>query len=437
MIIELANTPSTMSQRWTPFQIAIGRNEASAKYANTAPRAWRRTACASCSSRAARSSAGSSVGGVRITRPTSSAASPDSGSSASARPLDIIASALRPSLNAARAFHTRSTASVLRLAGEHLEQDRAERVDIGRSARLHGPLELLRRHVARRAEQLALLDVEAVDVVAMDLGDRLADDAREPPIEHVDYAEVAEHHVRGLEIAVDDAARVRELDREADIGERAQQARPRRDRALHQLRQRDAGEPLHREERAASVVGAEVVDRRDRGMIEPRLDPRLAQEPLDLGIRRRRRTQPLERDVAADAQVVSDQHFPEATAADDLTEHVTLERAGGVVTPGPVVGVERPAGAGRLVFPGHQGIGFVRIRPCHVSIVLRLPCILPPMFLGIVKGTVVAERKASGLEGQKILLVQPVDEHQRPLGDLQAAIDTVQAGEGDLVYLVG
>jgi ethanolamine utilization protein EutN len=59
------------------------------------------------------------------------------------------------------------------------------------------------------------------------------------------------------------------------------------------------------------------------------------------------------------------------------------------------------------------------------------------MYLGIVKGTVVAERKASGLEGKKILLVQPVDEHQNATGDLQAAIDTVQAGVGDLVYLVG
>ena len=59
------------------------------------------------------------------------------------------------------------------------------------------------------------------------------------------------------------------------------------------------------------------------------------------------------------------------------------------------------------------------------------------MYLGIVTGTVVAERKASGLEGKKILLVQPVDEHKQPLGDLQAAIDTVQAGVGDLVYLVG
>ncbi len=59
------------------------------------------------------------------------------------------------------------------------------------------------------------------------------------------------------------------------------------------------------------------------------------------------------------------------------------------------------------------------------------------MYLGVVKGTIVADRKASGLEGKKILLVQPVDEHGKAVGDLQGAIDTVQAGVGDLVYLVG
>lgn len=59
------------------------------------------------------------------------------------------------------------------------------------------------------------------------------------------------------------------------------------------------------------------------------------------------------------------------------------------------------------------------------------------MYLGIVKGTIVADRKASGLEGTKILLVQPVDEKGLPNGDIHAAIDRVQAGEGDLVYLVG
>jgi ethanolamine utilization protein EutN len=59
------------------------------------------------------------------------------------------------------------------------------------------------------------------------------------------------------------------------------------------------------------------------------------------------------------------------------------------------------------------------------------------MYLGIVKGTIVAERKVSGLEGKKILLVQPVDQNGKLTGELQAAIDTVQAGDGDLVYLVG
>lgn len=59
------------------------------------------------------------------------------------------------------------------------------------------------------------------------------------------------------------------------------------------------------------------------------------------------------------------------------------------------------------------------------------------MYLGIVKGTVVAERITPGLEGKKILLVQPVDAHRKPTGELHAAIDTVQAGPGDLVYLVG
>jgi ethanolamine utilization protein EutN len=59
------------------------------------------------------------------------------------------------------------------------------------------------------------------------------------------------------------------------------------------------------------------------------------------------------------------------------------------------------------------------------------------MYLGIVTGTIVATRKVAGLEGQKLLLVQPVDEHRAPTGDAHAAVDTVQAGVGDLVYLVG
>lgn len=59
------------------------------------------------------------------------------------------------------------------------------------------------------------------------------------------------------------------------------------------------------------------------------------------------------------------------------------------------------------------------------------------MYLGEVRGTVVATHKYEGLEGKKLLLVQPVDKARRPLGGLEVAVDTVQAGVGDFVYLVG
>jgi ethanolamine utilization protein EutN len=59
------------------------------------------------------------------------------------------------------------------------------------------------------------------------------------------------------------------------------------------------------------------------------------------------------------------------------------------------------------------------------------------MYLGVVQGTVVAERKVEALSGKKLLLVQPVDDTGKKTGDVQVAVDTVQAGVGDLVYLVG
>ena len=59
------------------------------------------------------------------------------------------------------------------------------------------------------------------------------------------------------------------------------------------------------------------------------------------------------------------------------------------------------------------------------------------MYLGVVQGTVVAERKVPALAGKKLMLVQPVDDTGKHTGDVQVAVDTVQAGPGDLVYLVG
>ena len=59
------------------------------------------------------------------------------------------------------------------------------------------------------------------------------------------------------------------------------------------------------------------------------------------------------------------------------------------------------------------------------------------MYLGRVLGTVVCERKYEGLEGKRLLVVQPLDHEQKPMGSPEVAVDTVSAGRGELVYLVG
>lgn len=59
------------------------------------------------------------------------------------------------------------------------------------------------------------------------------------------------------------------------------------------------------------------------------------------------------------------------------------------------------------------------------------------MQLGRIVGTVVCEKKDPGLDGLKLLLVQPVDERGRALGRPLVACDVAQAGAGDLVLFEG
>lgn len=56
------------------------------------------------------------------------------------------------------------------------------------------------------------------------------------------------------------------------------------------------------------------------------------------------------------------------------------------------------------------------------------------MKLGKIIGRVVSSTKIEEFEGLKLLLVQPLDEHKKPVGDALVAIDTIQAGIGDLVH---
>ena len=59
------------------------------------------------------------------------------------------------------------------------------------------------------------------------------------------------------------------------------------------------------------------------------------------------------------------------------------------------------------------------------------------MQLARVIGTVVATVKTPGLEGVKLLVIQPLDRHLAPVGNQVVAADAVHmAGPGELVYFV-
>ena len=59
------------------------------------------------------------------------------------------------------------------------------------------------------------------------------------------------------------------------------------------------------------------------------------------------------------------------------------------------------------------------------------------MQLARVTGTVVASTKVPGLEGVRLLIIQPLDRHQQPTGRAVVAADAVHmAGPGELVYFV-
>ncbi len=58
------------------------------------------------------------------------------------------------------------------------------------------------------------------------------------------------------------------------------------------------------------------------------------------------------------------------------------------------------------------------------------------MIIARVVGNVVASQKQESHEGKKILLLQPLDLEDKPMGDVVVALDAVGAGVGDRVLAV-
>ena len=148
------------------------------------------------------------------------------------------------------------------LPGQHLEQHAAEREEVGARVRFE-PFDLLRSHVLERAENGALRGDarRRRRRHRAGAGDRRRVRFREAEVEQL-RARLRQHHVAGLQIAMDDASAMRRVERRRHLN-RDRQGLSGRQRALRQsVPQRFSVEQFHDEERGA-VVLADVVKRTD------------------------------------------------------------------------------------------------------------------------------------------------------------------------------
>ena len=187
-----------------------------------------------------------------------------------------------------------------------------ERVQVGARVELH-PGRLLRRGVARGAEHRARGFGPA----------RLGERAGETEVGDADDAVLVEEEVRGLDVAVQDPACVRVLERRRDVATDPGGLRHAEERLPVEHRPEAAAlEQLEHHER--HVVLAPVVDGDDVRMVQRGRDLRLGPEPAEerrvLG---QRRVQHLDRDATTQPGVLGDVHATARTGSDGRVQPVT------------------------------------------------------------------------------------------------------------------
>ena len=210
---------------------------------------------------------------------------------------------------------------------QHLVEHAAEREDVRASVDAVAR-HLLRRHVAERPEDDVRSGARERRTVAVERRE-LEPAQGQPEIQDLDGAIVGQEHVLGLEVAMDDAARVRRGqtlgDRRANVHRIAprhwplRQPRPKRV-PLEQLHDGDGH----------VVDDRELVNRQDAGVRERGDGPRLGLEaPPHLGIGGDVRRHDLDGDVAIEPRVARAIHLAHAAGPDGFDDLVLGEARAG------------------------------------------------------------------------------------------------------------
>ena len=277
-------------------------------------------------------------------------------SKSSGMPAAICDGARRGAAEDALEHHRLGHARERRRAGRHLVEDDAEREQIAAAVDLEAP-RLLRRHVVdgaqRRTGGRELIGGPRLgrDRPASGLGQ-----LRHAEVQHLHFTAPGDEQVRRLEVAVDDALAMRGVERVGDVLAVAQHL-VQRDRAARDPRlQRLALQQLHHHELLAGVL-ADVVQRADVRMIERRDGARLAEEALHrLRLATRFLGQELDRDLAAQPQVLGGVDHAHAAAAERLLDSIVRD-----LLSGHAASVSRSSSTSRILRASCTGVnGFCR-----------------------------------------------------------------------------
>jgi hypothetical protein len=178
------------------------------------------------------------------------------------------------------------------------------------------------------------------------------DELGKAEVQHLHQAGGRDHHVRGLDVAVDDAGRVGRGEAAGDLHRDPQHFHERQASARQPLPEARSLQALHGDVGASLGVPADVVDGDDAGMVEARGGAGLLDEaPGAAGVRHRLGAQQLDRDHPPEdrvARAVEHAHAALSELVEDLEAAEGLRsQAWSLLFPGESSGASLDAGHAR------------------------------------------------------------------------------------------